>query len=308
MPSPNLIAGMLARRTKRMKIAVVGNALPLYNPPTRVAEEWAMLDVISGGRLICGMVIGGGPEYFSFNVNPTYAREMFNEAHDLVIQAWTKPGPSEFYGKHWKLRYLNCWPRPLQKPHPPIWIPGAGSLETMQFVARRRYSYMGIPYFHQDVHKRNFELFREACTKEGYTADGKQMGWLTPIYVAETDAQARAEFEPHLWYFVKKLLPGILLTPPGYTTPRSAVKILDAVQKKQFMLACESWDDVERGGYAIVGSPETVREKLRERLKELGARNLLALLQLGSLPAELTRKNIDLFAREVMPYLRRELA
>jgi hypothetical protein len=80
MPSPNVIAGALTQRTKRCKIAVIGNALPLYNPPLRVAEEFAMLDVLSGGRLVAGMVVGGGPEYFSYRVNPTTAREKFREA------------------------------------------------------------------------------------------------------------------------------------------------------------------------------------------------------------------------------------
>ncbi len=70
MPSPNLIASILARQTTRVKIAVVGNALPLYNPPLRVAEEFAMIDCISGGRLIAGMVVGGGPEYYSNGLNP----------------------------------------------------------------------------------------------------------------------------------------------------------------------------------------------------------------------------------------------
>ena len=77
-----------------MKIAVVGNALPLYDPPTRVAEEFAMIDVISGGRLIAGMVVGGGPEYYSFSVNPAHARERFQEAHDLIMKAWTSRGRS----------------------------------------------------------------------------------------------------------------------------------------------------------------------------------------------------------------------
>ena len=92
MPSPNLMGSILARQTTRVKIAVIGNALPLYNPPTRVAEEYAMIDVISGGRLIAGMVVGGGPEYYSFTVNPTHARTMFAEALDLCIRAWTEPG------------------------------------------------------------------------------------------------------------------------------------------------------------------------------------------------------------------------
>ena len=87
---------------------------------------------------------------------------------------------------------MNPWPRPLQQPHPAIWIPGAGSLETMEFVARHRYAYMGIPYFHLDVFKRNFSMFRDACEAEGYEADPLQLGWLVPIYVAETDEQARA--------------------------------------------------------------------------------------------------------------------
>src|ERR1700680_1662805 len=103
MPSPNLIASILARQTQRCKIAVVGNALPLYNPPTRVAEEFAMIDVISGGRLIAGMVVGGGPEYYSNGLNPAQARERFYEAHDLIIKAWTQPGPFVFNGKYYKL-------------------------------------------------------------------------------------------------------------------------------------------------------------------------------------------------------------
>ena len=167
MPSPNLIASILARQTKRVRIAVVGNALPLYDPPTRVAEEFAMIDCISGGRLIAGMVVGGGPEYYSFSMNPAHARERFAEAHDLIIKAWTEPGPFEFIGKHYKLRYVNTWPRPVQQPHPEIWIPGVGSLETLEFVAKHRYAYMGIPYFHINVFERMFTMMREACRAGG---------------------------------------------------------------------------------------------------------------------------------------------
>src|SRR6185437_2305399 len=221
MPSPNLIAAALTQRTRRCQIAVIGNALPMYNPPLRVAEEFAMLDVLSGGRLVAGMVIGGGPEYFSYQINPTHARERFREALDLIIKAWTTPGPFLWNSKHYFFRYVNPWPRPLQQPHPPIWIPGAGSLETFDFVAQRRYAYMGIPYFHIDTFRRVFGLFREACERAGYTADPGQMGWGIPIYVAETDRQAREEFEPHLWYFIRNLLKNIILTPPGYTSAKA---------------------------------------------------------------------------------------
>src|SRR5437588_7440208 len=93
MPSPNVIAGALTQQTRTCKIAVIGNALPMYNPPLRVAEEFAMLDVLSGGRLVAGMVVGGGPEYFSYGINPTHARERFRQALDLILKAWTEPGP-----------------------------------------------------------------------------------------------------------------------------------------------------------------------------------------------------------------------
>lgn len=305
MPSPNLMGAILARQTKRVKIAVIGNALPLYNPPTRVAEEFAMIDVISGGRLIAGLVVGGGPEYYSYNINPTNAREMYDEAMELVLRCWTEPGPFEHYGKFYKLRNVNIWPRPIQLPHPTIWIPGAGSQETIELVAKRRFAYMGIPYFHLDVFRKNFDMFRTACDKNGYTADPEQMGWLLPIYTAETDEQAWAEYEEHLWYFIRKLLKGLIVFPPGYTSPRSMARIKQYLKK--FMGSVETRKELEDGGYVVVGSPKTVRERLESYIKELGVGNLLGLFQLGTLPTELARKNMTLFANEVLPHLRREL-
>jgi alkanesulfonate monooxygenase SsuD/methylene tetrahydromethanopterin reductase-like flavin-dependent oxidoreductase (luciferase family) len=302
MPSPNLIAAALTQRTSRVRIAIVGNALPLYDPPTRVAEEIAMLDLMSGGRIIAGQVIGGGPEYYSFSINPAEARTRFAEAHEIIMRAWTQPGPFEFYGEHYKLRYVNTWPRPLQKPHPPIWIPGVGSLETMEFVARHRYAYMGIPYFHIDFFKKTYALFKRACEQQGYRAHPEQMGLLMPIYVGETDEQARREFEEHFWYFKRKLIPGILLSPPGYTSVQSALRIFKGVESS-FISGVETWDDVEAGSFATVGSPETVFEKLSEHLTDLGAGNLLTLMQLGNMPSDKARANMARFAEQVMPRL-----
>jgi alkanesulfonate monooxygenase SsuD/methylene tetrahydromethanopterin reductase-like flavin-dependent oxidoreductase (luciferase family) len=302
MPSPNLIAAALTQRTKKCRLAVIGNALPMYNPPLRVAEEFAMLDVMSNGRLQAGMVIGGGPEYWSYQMNPTHARERFREALDLILAAWTKPGPFAWNSKHYFFRYVNPWPTPLQKPHPPIWIPGAGSLETIEFVAQRRFAYMGIPYYPITAFERVFGLFREACQKAGYTAAPEQMGWGVPIYVAETDKQAREEFEPHLWYFIKNLLKGISLAPPGYTSPRSALAIIR--NRGQFLSEQKTWDDIEKGVYAIVGSPATVRQKLNEYRKRLGCGVVLTGCQTGTLPHEQARKSMEMLAREVLPHVR----
>ncbi|HYC12648.1 MAG TPA: LLM class flavin-dependent oxidoreductase, partial [Stellaceae bacterium] len=130
MPIPGVMAGILARNTKRAKIAVLGRALPLLNNPLVVAEEYAMLDNISGGRLIAGFVRGIGAEYHSSGTNPAESHDRFHEAHDLILRAWTETGPFEFEGKYYHFNYVNTWPRPFQQPHPPIWIPSQGSRET----------------------------------------------------------------------------------------------------------------------------------------------------------------------------------
>ena len=101
---------------------------------------------------------------------------------------------------------------------------------------------------------------------------------------------------------MKRLLPGITINPPGYTTLRSLEGMMKGMGT--FALSLETWEQAMEGVYAIVGSPETVYEKLEENLARLGTGNLLGLFQLGTLPADLTRRNMDLFAAEVMPRLR----
>ena len=145
MPSPNLIAAMVVTRTQRMPIGIVGNAIPLHGNPVRVAEEIAMLDVISGGRIISGFVRGIGCEYFNNPVAPTDSVERFWEANELIIKAWTEPGPFTWQGKH----YIHSQRQRLAAYHSktPIrqfGLPGMGSLETLRECARNRYTYMMI--------------------------------------------------------------------------------------------------------------------------------------------------------------------
>jgi alkanesulfonate monooxygenase SsuD/methylene tetrahydromethanopterin reductase-like flavin-dependent oxidoreductase (luciferase family) len=112
MPSPVVMASALARRTRDCRIAILGNGFCLREHPLTLAEEHAMLDVITGGRLISGFVRGVGSEYFSFGTNPVYSLERHQEAHDLVVRAWTEPGPFAFEGRHYHFEYVNVWPRP----------------------------------------------------------------------------------------------------------------------------------------------------------------------------------------------------
>jgi alkanesulfonate monooxygenase SsuD/methylene tetrahydromethanopterin reductase-like flavin-dependent oxidoreductase (luciferase family) len=307
MPSPNIMAAALARRTSRAKLLVFGNALPLYDHPLRVAEEIAMLDVISDGRVISGMVVGLGAEAYSYEVNPTLFRERFREAHDLIVRAWTEDGPFHFQGKHYDFRFVNPWPRPMQQPHPPIWIPGSGSIETIEWVAQHRYTFVAIPFSPLKVVQNHFDTLRAyAWEKCNYEVSPQQVGWPAFIYVAETDEQARKEFEEPVWYLAKKLLrmPREYMFPPGHTSVSSLLRV--AGQERRFITTLTSWQEIEEGQYVICGSPKTVLQKLREGIKSLNCRILLTSFQLGNMSHDLAMKNMELFAREVMPSLREE--
>ena len=176
MPSPNLMAAALARRTRRAKLAVLGNAIGLRDQPLRVAEEIAMLDVLSGGRIISGFVRGIGCEHLSLGIDPSHSRERFYEAHDLILRAWTEPGPFTFEGKHFRVRYANIWPRPLQRPHPPVWLPSQGSPETIAFAAKRRYPFVSVftPYANT---RRLLNEYKEEAERCGYRAAPSQLGF-----------------------------------------------------------------------------------------------------------------------------------
>jgi len=302
MPSPNLMAAALIRRTSRAKIAILGNAIPLRDHPLRVAEEVAMLDVLSGGRVISGFVRGIGCEYLSLGVNPTYSRERFYEAHELIVRAWTDEGPFCFEGKHYQVRYANIWPRPLQQPHPPIWLPSQGSTETIRWGAQRRYPFISVFTSYRQT-KRLLDEYKAAAEAAGYTAQPEQIGVAIPTYVAETDARAREEAKPHmLWLFKRGLkIPPNFLLPPGYITEESLRKFLAAGLRPPGDL---SFEELEKDGYIIVGSAPTVVDRLKEIRKDLGFGLFIGGGRTGDMPHDKALKTMELFAREVMPHLR----
>ena len=303
MPIPGVMAGALARRTKGW-LAVLGRALPLINNPLNVAEEYAMIDEITGGRLIAGFVRGIGVEYHSSGVNPTESHDRFHEAHDLIVRAWTEPGPFHFEGKYYDFEYVNTWPRTYQVPHPQIFIPSQGSSETIRWAAapERRYTYLQT-FSPISAVAKYMQMYKDVAREHGYEPTADQLGWSVPIYVAETDEQALSEARPHAEFFINKLLkmPPEMLLPPGYLTLPSMRGVMQA---KAGMFAERKLEDMLEAGSFIVGSPKTVREKLLDVHRQIGFGNLLMTIQFGSLPHDLTMRNITLLAEQVLPFLR----
>ena len=160
-------ASILAAATERVKIVLLGTPLPTLENPLQAAESLAMVDMISRGRLVAGIVRGAGTEQYANNVNPAFNRERFYEAHDLLVKAWTEPGPWRWEGDNYEFRVVNPWAVPLQKPHPRIWVPGVASPETIVWCAQQRYPYVCLNTT-IEMTKQIWELYEKSANEAGY--------------------------------------------------------------------------------------------------------------------------------------------
>ncbi|HKV54441.1 MAG TPA: LLM class flavin-dependent oxidoreductase [Candidatus Binataceae bacterium] len=314
-------ASILARITKKVKIVLLGNPLPVADP-LRLAEELAMIDVISGGRLVPGWVRGAGSEQIANNINPAFNRERFNEAHDFVIKAWTTPGPWRYEGEHYHYRFVNPWILPMQKPRPQIWIPGLVSPETVVWCAQHRYPYIALcTNIEPTVEMCN--LYADVAAREGYQAGPENFGYLQSVVVAETEAKAQelgrgfvygggfGSFARPEWMF-----------PPGYnskeatkrlakafTDPRTGAEILrftegevDAEAVKQSIAT--SYQSSQESGLIIAGTPKTVIKKIRSLLETLRPGIFGAWYHHGPMSYEDRRTGLRLLGQEVIPAMR----
>ena len=314
MPSPNLIAAVLAQKTTRGKIVVLGNLLPLHLNPLRVAEEYAMIDNMSGGRLIAGFAPGSGPETFNYDVASAPSRDQFWEAVDLIREAWTRDGPFAFEGRHYPLRYVNPWPLPMQRPHPPIWIPGARSRDTLTQIARHGYSYFLSSRSHGKGTARSVAQFARVLEEHGDAYQPNRMGILLSAYVAPTDQQAMDESQEGVWYFLKNCLKGHQRREGRQLTFGPGVPYIPSDEWRDYLQGSDpsapllgdarDWDDLRQSQSVIVGSPETVFRRFMDILDNAPVGHLLVQFHLGNMKDDLVRRSMRLFAEEVAPRLR----
>ena len=309
MPSPNLIAAALARRTSQAAICVIGNSIALYNPPIRVAEEFAMLDVISGGRLIAGFPVGTPMDTnFCYGQIPATTRDKYREAHELIMRAWAEDEPFAFDGRYTQLRYVNCWPKPVQKPHPPIYIPGGGSIETWDFCLDHDYNYSYLSFTGYVRGKQLMDGYWDRVAKRGKDESPHRGAFAQIICVGETDQEAEELYSEHVKYFFNRCLhvyPGFA-DPPGYRT----IKTLKAGVASQLTentmnrFPTLTWKDLVDERFIIAGGPESVRQQMEEMIKGLHVGNVFCLFHNGDMPDWKTRHSTRLFAEKVMPKLR----
>jgi len=317
MPSPNLVAASLARNTRDAALCIMGNSVALYNPPTRVAEEMAMIDCISGGRVIAGFPVGSPQDTcYAYGQNPSQLRQRYYEGIDLIRQAWTRDDVFAFDGRFTKQRYVNCWPRPVQRPHPPIWIPGGGSVETWRFCAEHDFVYSFLSYFGYKVAREQMHGYWAELRRLGKDTNPFRAGFLQFVGVAETRAEALRLYREPAEYFYGRCLhvDPKWVVPPGYMTEAT----IRARVQSQMQLAAKvsagggasinqsatDFAGIVDNGYVLVGSPDEVADKLREIALDLGVGHLMLLLQFGNMDKALTKYNTQLFADKVIPQLK----
>ncbi|WP_078427816.1 LLM class flavin-dependent oxidoreductase [Alkalihalobacterium alkalinitrilicum] len=312
MPSPNLMASILARKVRDTNTAllVLGNSIALYNPAIRIAEEGAMLDVLSGGRFIQGFPVGTSMDTnYTYGVSPAELRERYQEAHDLILKAWKEEEIFSWNGKYNQLRYVNPWPRPMQNPHPPVWIPGGGSVETYDFTIQNNYQFSYLSFSGWERAKKVLGPYWDLVQEHGAEMNPHRVGLTQAIFVSETDESAKREYEEHYRYFLRTAshVHPHFAEAPGYRTEKSLRAGLNSQYLKgggsAFNPKEATWEELIEKGVIIAGSPSTVRDRLIAAAKDLRVGTIFAMMHIGSMPRWLTMKNIQMFAQEVKPHL-----
>ena len=223
----------------------------------------------------------------------------------LVTKAWSAKEIFAWNGKHYQLGMVNLWPRPIQQPHPPIWIPGSGISSTAEYVVDLDHCFCHLSYYGAKNAEQVSDRYWELVARKGRDDNPYRYSFLQLIGVAETDAEAEDLYAAHAEYFFHKLLytPPLLPAIPGCLEyPRAGAGAAAQSARAINLRELKAKDFFERG-FVVVGSPKTVREQLIDGVKRLRIGHLLALLHFGSMPTELCKRNIDLFAREVLPHL-----
>ena len=300
--SPAILATAAAMRTQRVRIGLAAAILPFHDP-IRLAEELAMVDILSGGRLDVGVGRGNRPvEFEGYRIPQIESRERFEETLAIMLRAWTQDRFS-FEGQHFTIPEVRVIPKPVQRPHPPLYIVCV-SPDTIESTALR-----GLPMLNSilrgpiDQLVTQRDAYVNAC-KKGGRSDAEiaallgRWGVSRHIYVAPTDAQAQAEArDAEMWYqeaLRRFLIPDNIervhpLLQPGFRTLAERMGKI-------------TWEQLVAETLAI-GSPDTVATKIEE-MQRLGVGEVLCWMNFGGLPQARVRRSMEMFAREVMPRFR----
>jgi alkanesulfonate monooxygenase SsuD/methylene tetrahydromethanopterin reductase-like flavin-dependent oxidoreductase (luciferase family) len=222
----------------------------------------------------------------------------------LIIKTWTTPGPFRWEGKHFHFRVVNPWMVPIQKPHPPIWVPGTASPETAQWSARYGYTYVAF-LTPLGMTKELFTIYREAAVEAGQQVSENNFGYLLCCYVADNEAKAQEEARHFIWRMGETVRgPREYFAPPGYRSRAAAQIALRRTTSGNKPLAQQSLEELQANYHVVAGTPDTVLKKLKFLKDELNMGHLVFYGQESRMSHDATMRSIELFGKEVMPAIR----
>ena len=305
MSNCNLIGSVLATRTKTIKLGMLGNLVPLLNP-VRVAEEYAMLDVISGGRLIAGFMRGIPHEYRAYNVNPDESMSRLDEAAQLIVKCWTSDEPFRWEGEHYNFPSISIWPRPMQRPHPPL-LMSAATAESAAFAAKHK-AIMGMTLIADlDIARKNIEFYKRECRSRGWEPTKGHILSGHQCVIAETDAEALELMRGGLDYFHRVLMrpqreaQTQVLNETGYYSEKDSKQYFD---KRLATLRERTLEEQIEAGTVICGSPESVVKQMKKIHAALDHGVINMTMKIGDISDAAVRKGMELFRDRVKPRVR----
>jgi alkanesulfonate monooxygenase SsuD/methylene tetrahydromethanopterin reductase-like flavin-dependent oxidoreductase (luciferase family) len=255
---------------------------------------------------------------FAYGFSPATLRDRYYESVDLIQRAWTSPDVFSFNGHYWKSRYVNCWPRPIQQPHPPIWVPASSSVDTWDWCARNELPYLYLSYFGKSAAVEALRGYWNRMEILGKEPNPFAAGFIQFIGVAETEAEALELYREPAEYFFNRCLhvfPGFA-DPPGYKTPNTVRAGVEGMLERAARESAArsgapgkgmsrlSFEEVVAKEYVIIGDPDQVAEKLTAVARELNFGRLIALCHFGNMSRDLTMHNTELMGTRVLPQIR----
>jgi alkanesulfonate monooxygenase SsuD/methylene tetrahydromethanopterin reductase-like flavin-dependent oxidoreductase (luciferase family) len=313
MTSPNIMAAAASQRLKRMQILIYGNLLPIHDP-LRLAEELAMLDCLSGGRLISGFARGIPREHKAYNVPLAESRARFEEAWEIIKRAWTEEVFS-YTGRFWSYKDVAIWPRPVQQPHPPIWVPVTTSQETLEWAARENAPITPGAVATLPARQDMVRYYAACLARHGRTITPAHVVAPANVYIADSREQALKEAGPYMLYFFHTLFSHGNLSNVGAQRQSGYVREeglgwLRPENREAFLRSLQGFrqvtlEDLKHNERLCWGSPAEVTETLIGLGEALGANTLLVQFNQGAMPHEMFVRQLRRFAADVLPAIRR---
>lgn len=306
MPSPIVLMAAATQVTERIKLATMGITLALYPQPVRVAEELAMIDNLSHGRLIPGFISGTAQNLYAYNVNVAEERERYHEAYDLIIKAWTEENPFEWHSTYYDYECVSILPRPAQLPHPPIWTT-ATSQESIEWAASKRMGFMSHGPTTEAAERLAYYK-RYAEQHHDWSPVPSQLGISRELYVTskkgDIDQRIREVFEADRAHSFEnvEVAPGIR----AVGRERSKLRSYDylTVVDSPFQGSAMTVEGRVTGQF-LAGDPDSLIEEIIAQQKATGAGVLVIRNELGSVYVDEAQEQLELFAREVLPVVQR---